>query len=311
MYMAHFDDDWNRIDKLWRKLYNSDRQTSFFGGNAMTKVWFITGAGKGIGRETALSALKNGHKVVITTRKEIEAYTCEDVADRVLYYKLDVSDTDEKVFSDAVAAALNKFGRIDVLVNNAGHGRITNFEETSEDSIKELFEVNLFGMMRVTRAILPIMRKQRSGHIFNISSGGGYAAGPAVYHTSKFAVTGFSTSIAFETAPFGIKVTNVIPGLTRTNFYDKGTLPVKPDIHISDYDDFRWQTDFMAANSNNEQPGDPAKIADLLMIAAECENPPLHLPVTADAVEVLDRLQEKLHMDNEAWRTLAKQTSFE
>ncbi len=277
----------------------------------MSKVWFITGAGKGIGRETALSALKNGHKVVITTRKDIEPYISSDVSDRVLYYKLDVSNTDEQAFTNAVNATINKFGRIDVLVNNAGHGRITNFEETSEASIKELFEVNLFGMMRVTRAVLPIMRNQRSGHIFNISSGGGYAPGPVAYHTSKFAVTGFSTSLAFEVAPFGIKVTNVIPGLTRTNFYDKGTLPIEPDIHIKDYDAFRWQTDFIAANSNNEQPGNPEKIADLLIRVAECENPPLHLPVTSDAVEVLDALQEKLHTDNEEWSTLAYQTSFE
>lgn len=195
-------------------------------------------------------------------------------------------------------------------MNNAGHGRITNFEETSEDNIREIFEVNLFGMMRVTRAVLPVMRKQRSGHIFNLSSGAGYSAGPTAYHMSKYAVTGFSTCLAFELEPFGIKVSNVVPGLTRTSFYDKGTLPVQPDIHIGDYDPFRWQTGFMEANSNHEQPGDPEKIARLIVKASTESAPPLHLPVTPDAVDVLDGLAAKLQEDNSRWQDEACSTTF-
>lgn len=154
---------------------------------------------------------------------------------------------------------------IDILVNNAGYGAITNFEETSEDTIRKMFEVNLFGMMRVTRAILPYMREQRSRHIFNVASGGGYCAGPVPYHTTKFAVTGFSTCLAFEMEPFGIKVTNIAPGLFRTGFYDKGTWVTDPDNPIADYNEFRWQTAFIEDARKNDQPGNPEKLAELLL----------------------------------------------
>lgn len=277
----------------------------------MDQVWFITGAGKGMGKALALAALREKNKVVITTHKDVAPYTLPEDSDNVLYVTLDVAAPDERLYCEAVTAAVRKFGRIDVLVNNAGHGRITNFEETSEENIRELFEVNLFGMMRVTRAVLPVMRKQKSGHIFNVSSGAGYSAGPAAYHTSKFAVTGFSTCLAFELAPFHIKVTNVVPGLTRTEFYGRERLPSEPDIPIADYDFCRWQKEFIRLNSNHEQPGNPDKIARLILAAAESKNPPLHLPVTADAVAVLDDLCGKLRSDTDAWREAAFATAYE
>lgn len=133
------------------------------------------------------------------------------------------------MFDDAARAAVEAFGDIDVLVNNAGRGGVTFFEETDEATIRDMFEVNLFGLMRVTRAVLPAMRRQRSGRILNIASGAGYSAGPVPYHTSKFAVTGFSTSLAFEVEPFGIRATNVAPVLFRTGFYDSGVWhPARP-----------------------------------------------------------------------------------
>lgn len=277
----------------------------------MDQVWFITGAGKGMGKALALAALREKNKVVITTHKDVDPYTLPEDSDNVLYITLDVAAPDERLYCEAVTAAVRKFGRIDVLVNNAGHGRITNFEETSEENIRELFEVNLFGMMRVTRAVLPVMRKQKSGHIFNVSSGAGYSAGPAAYHTSKFAVTGFSTCLAFELAPFHIKVTNVVPGLTRTEFYGRERLPSEPDIPIADYDFCRWQKEFIRLNSNHEQPEILDKIARLILAAAESKNPPLHLPVTADAVAVLDDLCGKLRADTDAWREAAFATAYE
>lgn len=276
----------------------------------MAKVWFITGAGKGIGKAIALAAFKAGDCVVAATRKANGIAVPEEYKGKMLNIQLDVSNTDEKAYADAVQTALTKFGRIDVLVNNAGYGAITNFEETSEESIRKLFEVNLFGTMRVTRAVLPVMRKQRSGHIFNIASGGGYCAGPVPYHTTKFAVTGFSTCLAFEMEPFGIKVTNVAPGLFRTSFYDKGTWGTEPDIHIADYDEFRWQTAFIENAQKNTQPGDPDKLASLLVEVANSENPPLHLPVGADAPAVLDGLCEKLKTDTDAWREKSINTTF-
>lgn len=276
----------------------------------MKKVWFITGAGKGIGCAIAKKALKAGDFVVATTRKENAFPIPKGYEENALNLRLDVSDPNEETYTSAVEQALTRFGRIDVLVNNAGHGRITNFEETSEDNIRELFEVNFFGMLRVTRAVLPVMRKQRSGHIMNIASAAGYGAGPVAYHSSKFAVTGFSASLAFEVAPFGIKVINVAPGLTRTNFYDKDTICTNTDIHIADYDPFRWQEEFMQNNSSHEQPGDPNKIAKLIIEASDCETPPLHLPVTADAVDVLNNWQEDILKCIEKWGGKARKTSY-
>ncbi len=276
----------------------------------MQRVWFITGAGKGIGKAIATAALEYGDRVIATTRKADGFSSSDKYKDNALNLQLDVSEADENIYNFAVEKGMERFGRIDILVNNAGYGCITNFEETRESSIKDMFEVNVFGMMRVTRAVLPIMRKQRSGHIFNISSGAGYSAGPVPYHTSKFAVTGFSTSLAFEVEPFGIKVTNVAPGLFRTGFYDKGTWRTVPDIHIEDYDSNRWQNAFVKDADRREQPGDPDKLAKLIIEVSNSENPPLHLPVGADAPQVIDSLCAKLKEDTDAWRNKAIDTTF-
>lgn len=276
----------------------------------MSKVWLVTGATKGIGKAIMLAALKAGDCVVGTSRKTNGISVPSEYNDRLLNIQLDISCSDSAVYQDMVNAAVAKFGRIDVLVNNAGYGAITGFEETSEKTIRDLFEVNLFGTMRVTRAVLPIMRRQHSGHILNISSGAGYSAGPVPYHTSKFAVTGFSTSLAFEVEPFGIHVTNVAPGLFRTNFYDENTWGTQPDVHIADYDAFRWQTAFIVEAHKHEQPGDPNKLASLLIEVVNTDNPPLHLPVGEDAPAVLDALCEKLQADMKLWRNKSIRTSF-
>ena len=210
------------------------------------------------------NSTKNGDYVVATTRKENGLNVSNDFKDRFLSLQLDVANYTEQQVNEVVKKAVEHFGKIDILVNTAGHGRITNFEETSEENIREIFELNVFGLMRVTRAILPVMRKQRSGHIFNIASAAGYGAGPVAYHTSKFAVTGFSACLAFEVEPFGITVTNVAPGLFRTSFYDKGVMGTDLDIHIKDYDKNRWQDDFVKNNSNHEQPGNPTKLGELV-----------------------------------------------
>ena len=224
-------------------------------------------------------------------------------------FGLDV-DGNEKEFEEIVKKAVEHFGKIDILVNNAGHGRITNFEETSEYNIREIFELNVFGLMRMTRAVLPIMRKHRRGHIFNIASAAGYCEGPVVYHTSKYAVTGFSTCLAFETKQFGIKVTNVAPGLFRTNFYDKGAMRIYEDIHIEDYDVNRWQNEFVKNNVNN-QKGDPVKLSKLIYEVSENVNPPLHLPIGADAVASVEGLIDKLNEDISAWKEKSGKTSYD
>lgn len=276
----------------------------------MSKVWFITGAGNGIGRAVALAALRHGDRVVATTRREGAFTTPEGAEDRVLSLALDVAQIDQQAFDDAARAAVDAFGGIDVLVNNAGRGGVTYFEETDEATIRRMFEVNVFGLMRTTRAVLPVMRRQRSGRILNIASGAGYSAGPVPYHTSKFAVTGFSTSLAFEVEPFGIRVTNVAPGLFRTGFYGRGVWGTEPDRHIDDYDAVRWQDDFVREAERGQQPGDPDKLAELLVEVAYTKEPPLHLPVGEDAPGVLDALREKLAADTDAWRERAVATSF-
>lgn len=276
----------------------------------MSKVWFITGAGRGMGKAITETALKNGDYVVATTRKEKGLDLSDKYKDRFLNLRLDVADFSQEQVDEVVEKAIEKFGKIDVLVNNAGHGRITNFEETSEENIREIFELNVFGLMKVTRAVLPIMRSQKSGHIFNIASAAGYCAGPVAYHTSKFAVTGFSTTLAFEVAPFGIKVTNIAPGLFRTSFYDKGAMGIENDFHIKDYDSNRWQDDFVKNNSHNEQPGDPVKLSELIYEVSNVNNPPLHLPVGEDAVNSVESYANQILNDVREWREKASNTSF-
>lgn len=273
----------------------------------MSKVWFITGAARGMGKSIADAALKNGDSVIATTKKANDFTAPEGYEDHVLTLQLDVANTNQDIFDDAVNQAVDKFGCIDVLVNNAGYGSVTFFEETEEETIRKQFEVNLFGLMRVTRAVLPVMRKQHSGHIINIASGSGYSAGPTIYHTTKFAVTGFSVSLAFEVEPFGIKVTNAAPGMFRTSFYDKGTWRITPDKHIEDYDSCRWQDAFIA---NNDPQGDPDKLAQVILEVANSENPPLHLAIGADAPAVLDAYAEKLKADTDAWREKVMDTSY-
>lgn len=276
----------------------------------MSKVWMVTGAARGMGRAITETALLNGDSVVAITRKDHDLDLSDRFGSRFLHLKLDIADIHAKAFDDVVKKAVEYFGRIDILVNNAGHGRITNFEETSEENIREIFELNVFGLMRMTRAVLPIMRKQKSGHIFNVASAAGYCAGPVAYHTSKYAVTGFSTCLAFEVEPFGIRVTNVAPGLFRTNFYEKGAMRTEEDIHIEDYDAVRWQNDFVKNNVNN-QPGDPVKLSKLIYEVANIENPPLHLPVGADAVASVEGLIQELEQDVLNWKDKASSTNYD
>ena len=275
----------------------------------MGKVWLITGAGSGIGKAIALAALAAGDHVAAATHKGETLRVPKEQADRLLCLKLDIAEQNECHYADAVQTVMAYFGRIDVLVNNAGYGAVTFFEETDEATIKRLYEVNVFGTMRVTRAVLPVMREQRCGHIFNIASTAAYAPGPVIYHSSKFAVTGFSVALAFEVAPFGIRVTNVAPGMFRTGFYTEGKWGTEPDRHIADYDACRWQTALVAECRKNQQPGDPDKLAQVILKAAECKDPPLHLAIGEDGPQVLDAYCEKIRTDTAAWRAIAEKTS--
>ena len=226
----------------------------------MSNIWFITGAGRGIGAHIARSALEAGHRVVATGRKvkDLEAQFA-DHGDRVLCLPLDVARESQSV--DAVAQAIDRFGRIDVLVNNAGYGQLGLFEEVTGTAIEAQFHTNVFGLMHVTRAALPHMRSQRRGHIFNLASIGGFMgfASSSIYCAAKFAVEGFSESLALEVARFGIHVTVVEPGFFRTDFLDTSSVRYG-DTRIADYDDPQGAPRVDYSAYNHRQPGDTAKL---------------------------------------------------
>ena len=252
----------------------------------MSKVWFITGAGGGLGAAIARAALDSGDNVVATDRDQDAVRAAfESFEDRVLALKLDVTIPDEA--TNAVAAAVNQFGRIDVLVNNAGYGQFGIFEENAEADVQRQFAVNVFGLFHVTRAVLPIMRRQRSGHIFNQSAIGGFIGYPnlALYSASKFAVEGFSESLSLELAPFDIKVTIVEPGFMRTNFLDEKSMRYGGSHSIADYGEAAEQMRAFVADNHQSQSGDPAKLGAAMVALAAEGQPPLRFLAGSDAYD--------------------------
>ncbi|MCA1551809.1 SDR family NAD(P)-dependent oxidoreductase [Bradyrhizobium sp. BRP19] len=251
----------------------------------MTKTWFITGAARGLGAEVARAALAAGDNVVATARDENSVRKAlGDNSDRTLFLSLDVIDAEAP--RKAVDAAVARFGRIDVLVNNAGYGHLGLFEEASEEDIERQFETNVFGLMRVTRAVLPVMRRQKSGHIINLSSIGGKVAFDlcTLYGASKFAVEGFSVNLAKDVASFGINVTVVSPGYFRTDFLDPSSVRFAGN-RIADYDQVRDAVEAAYKSHSHQQLGDPAKFGPAIVKMAGAEKPPVHFLVGSDAIE--------------------------
>ncbi|MEO8072362.1 MAG: oxidoreductase [Acidobacteriota bacterium] len=272
------------------------------------KVWFITGSSSGFGRELAEQALEKGCKVVATARK-IE--TIEDLVEKypqnARAIRLDVTDADET--KAAIEQAIKEFGRIDVLVNNAGYGLGGGIEEPSEEQIRQQFETNVFGAIGVMRAVLPSMREQKSGHILNISSIGGFRSGPSVgyYTATKFALEALSESLAGEVEHLGIKVTIVEPGGFRTDF--AGRSFVLPENRIADYVTSE-RLDKMSEYDGN-QPGDPKKACAAMIQVVETENPPLRLPLGADAVKGMEEKIESVKQNIDEWREVAVNTAVD
>jgi NAD(P)-dependent dehydrogenase (short-subunit alcohol dehydrogenase family) len=258
------------------------------------KVWFITGASTGFGRLLAKEVLKAGGRVIATARKmEQIAELARLYPDTARTFALDVTKPAQ---IEAVAAdAISAFGRIDVLVNNAGYGIAGGIEEATEAEFMPIFETNVFGLMRVTRAFLPQFRKQRSGHILNLSSMAGLAGSPGwgFYNASKFAVEGFSEALAAEMAPLGVKVTIIEPGPFRTDFL--GRSGVEAARRIADYDATVGKTREYFHEQAGKQQGDPMRAVQAMIAVVESENPPLHLILGAIA---LKRFRGKL----EQWR---------
>jgi NAD(P)-dependent dehydrogenase (short-subunit alcohol dehydrogenase family) len=237
------------------------------------KVWFITGASRGFGLLIARQALARGDAVVATARNPRAVVAALGQHPRLLALQLDVGDAAQA--AAAAGQALQRFGRIDVLVNNAGYGLLGAVEEASPDEVRALFDTNVFGLHNVTRAVLPAMRKRRSGHVINISSVGGYAAyaGWGVYSATKFAVEALSEALQQELAPLGVKVTVVEPGFFRTDFLDASSLAATA-TRIEDYADTVGAMRTFAAGVNHQQPGDPAKLAAAMLTLADSAQPP-------------------------------------
>ena len=248
----------------------------------VAQVWLVTGSGNGLGRDIAEAALAAGNMVVAGARRpqELDALVHKD-GKRILPVRLDVRD--EEAAKSAVEEAVNKFGRLDVLVNNAGFGHFAPFEQTSPETFRDVIETCLFGVVNTTRAALPIMRKQRSGYIFQVSSIGGRLAiaGNSPYHAAKFAVGGFSDSVAAEAAPFGVKVCTLEPGGIRTNFGHRASLST-PEL-FPDYEASAGAMYKMMAAARDKTEGDPQKIASVIVKLATMVDVPTRLILGKDA----------------------------
>jgi NAD(P)-dependent dehydrogenase (short-subunit alcohol dehydrogenase family) len=273
------------------------------------KVWFITGSSTGFGRELAEEVLAQGHKVVATARKpEAVQDLVEKFPNAARAIKLDVTKPDE--VRAAIAEAAQEFGRIDVLVNNAGYGLIGAVEEVSDAQFRHQFETNVFGAVDVMRAALPVLREQKSGHILNISSVGGFVAFPSsgFYTASKFALEAFSEALAAEVAPLGIKVTIVEPGAFRTDFNGR-SLAIGENRMDDVYPTTNGFLGWLQEN-DGKQPGDPRKAARAMIKVVESENPPLRLPLGEDAIQMIEAELEKVKNDIAPWRQTGVDTTF-
>jgi NAD(P)-dependent dehydrogenase (short-subunit alcohol dehydrogenase family) len=273
------------------------------------RVWFITGASRGFGARIAEEALAAGDAVVATARDPATITGRLGSHERLLATRLDV--TDEAEAHRAAGLAVKKFGRIDVLVNNAGYGLLGAIEEASAEETAKLFGTNVFGLLGVTRAVLPHMRRQHSGHVINLSSVGGYTGYPGwgVYGATKFAVEGISEALAGEVAPLGIHVTVVEPGFFRTDFLDETSL-ARTAQQIDDYRDTVGKTRAHAADVNHGQRGDPRKLAKAFMQLVNSENPPTRLPLGSDTVERIESKNAHVAQELAAWRNVATSTDW-
>jgi NAD(P)-dependent dehydrogenase (short-subunit alcohol dehydrogenase family) len=273
------------------------------------KTWFITGASRGFGLRIAKLALEQGDDVVATARRAEAIIEALGNRRRLLALPLDV--TDEAQAKAAAAAAVDAFGSIDVLLNNAGFGLLGAVEEASAEDIERVYRTNVFGLLAVTRAVLPYMRAQCSGRILNISSIGGYrgAAGFGVYSSTKFAVEGLSEALHAELAPLGVHVTVVEPGYFRTDFLDSTSLTVS-DGEIADYAETAGRVRRVAVDLNHGQPGDPDKLAQVLVDFADAPNPPVRLPLGSDTVAAIEAKHVADAEILAKWRHVSVSTDF-
>jgi NAD(P)-dependent dehydrogenase (short-subunit alcohol dehydrogenase family) len=276
----------------------------------MAKVWLITGSGNGLGRDIAEAALVAGDSVVAGARRPDELRPLvARYGERVKPVTLEVRD--EAAAKAAVQLAVDTFGRLDVLVNNAGYGQIAPFEQMSAADFQAVVDTCFNGVVYTTRAAIPVMRKQKSGHIFQVSSIGGRLAisGNTAYHAAKWAVGGFSDSLATEVAPFGVKICTLEPGGIRTNWARRAGQNA-PDL-LPDYEASVGPILKLLENIEGHQEGDPRKIADVILLLANSEEVPVRLILGVDAEKRVLRAEAARANEAEKWRHLTTSTVFE
>jgi NAD(P)-dependent dehydrogenase (short-subunit alcohol dehydrogenase family) len=272
------------------------------------RVWLITGTSSGLGRALAQAALDDGDRVVATARSTDRiADLPRQFPDRAIAVPLDVTDSDQA--REAIDAAVNAFGRIDVLVNNAGYGVLGAVEELTDDELRRQFETNLFGALNVTRAALPQLRRQSWGHIVQLSSLSATVANPGegAYVASKAALEGVSESLAQELAPLGIRVTIVQPGPFRTDFVGRSLEKADP---IPDYADTVGAARDVLRDLDGNQPNDPARGAAAIIEATKADDPPLHLVLGEDAIEATRATLDERREELDAWAAVGSGTAF-
>lgn len=274
-------------------------------------VIFITGASKGMGLEITREALQRGYRVVATARKPEVLREVFGDRENLLSLKLDL--TNQADIAAAVKAAVERFGRIDALVNNAGFAVLGYFEETSDTLIRGQFETNFFGTLNLTREILPVMRKQRSGFIVTTTSTSGIKAveGDGIYAATKFALEGWMEALNFEVTPFGIRCMILEPGAFRTNFFKEGSSFRFTDIEIDDYKERREKLYRHFVEWDGKQDGDPAKLAKRLLETMEHENPPFRLLLSKSAYPAVDAYYTARYAEFQKWHDVTVDTAFD
>ncbi len=272
-------------------------------------VWLITGCSTGFGRELAKLVLARGDKAVITARKPEEIVDLvEGHEDSALALKLDVTDAAE--VKKVVSEAEKRFGQVDVLINNAGYGYLSAIEEGEDDAVRKLMETNFFGLVEMTKAVLPGMRQRKTGHIVNVSSIGGLVsfAATGYYHAAKYAVEGLSESLALEVAPLGIKVMIVEPGPFRTDWSGRSLLQSK--TRIADYDQTAGKRREQSKANSGKQVGDPVRGAQAIIDTITSENPPLRLVLGKPGLELVEKKLQAVQKDLNTWRETTLAADF-
>ena len=275
------------------------------------KVWLVTGASKGLGLSLVKKLLNEGYKVVATSRNESALKEAVGILDDN-FLPLQVDLVNEQSVEKAIKNAIESFGKINVVVNNAGYGQAGTIEELSDAETRKNFDVNVFGSLNIIRKVMPYLRAQKSGHIFNISSIAGFiGAFPSfgVYCATKYAVVGFTEALSVDAKPFGINATVVYPGYFRTNFLDSDSFNL-PNNPIENYQEARAIEKLHVEEIRGNQAGNPDKAADVFIEIAETENPPLHLFLGSDSYQYAKQKLDIVEGELAANETLATSTDF-